>query len=117
MPRSDQCNTIPHLFSDLFVGGLAEKPYKDGLTGATFQGIKGRQFKDLKDGDRWFFTHEGNMDRNEYNEIMDRTLADIICDNTAMSKIPENVFLVGSKDKNCPSSSSLNINDFDVYRA
>jgi len=102
---------------DLFVGGLAEKPYKDGLTGATFQGIKGRQFKDLKDGDRWFFTHEGNMDRNEYNEIMDRTLADIICDNTAMSKIPENVFLVGSKDKNCPSSSSLNINDFDVYRA
>ena len=49
----------------MFVGGLAEKPYEGGLTGATFQGIKGKQFKDLKDGDRFFFTHEGNMDRED----------------------------------------------------
>merc|ERR1711951_270822 len=55
---------------DLFVGGLAEEPYGGGLTGATFQGIKGRQFKDLKEGDRFFFTHQGNMNEAEYNQIM-----------------------------------------------
>ena len=102
--------------SDLFVGGLAEKPYQDGLTGATFQGIKGRQFRDLKNGDRYFFTHQGNMDRDEHNEIMERTLADVICDNTGLKKIPENVFLVGSREKDCPNSSRMDINDFDVRR-
>jgi len=101
---------------DLFVGGLAEKPYGDGLTGATFQGIKGRQFQDLKNGDRYFFTHEGNMDRSEHNAIMGRTLADVICDNTDLEKIPENVFLVGSSERKCKGISSMNINDFDVHR-
>merc|ERR1711994_242681 len=71
---------------DLFVGGLAEKPYKGGLTGLTFQGIKGRQFKDLKNGDRFFFTREGVMKRREYDQIMARTLGDIICDNTNINQ-------------------------------
>jgi len=102
---------------DLFVGGMAEKPYEGGLTGATFQGIKGKQFKDLKDGDRFFFTHEGNMYNREYNQIMGRTLGDIICDNTRLAKIPENVFLKKSREVNCPSSSNLNINDFQVFKA
>ena len=102
---------------DLFVGGLAEKPYKGGLTGATFQGIKGRQFKALKNGDRFFFTHEGVMIRREYDQIMARTLGDIICDNTNINQVPENVFLVNSSLKDCSSSTSLNVNEFDVFRA
>ena len=48
---------------DLFVGGLAEKPSPanendlPSLTGPTFNKIIALQFSALKDGDRYFFTH------------------------------------------------------------
>jgi len=99
---------------DLFVGGMGEKPFRGGLTGATFQGIKGRQFKNLKRGDRFFFTHRGVMTRDEFDEIMGRTFADIICDNTGIKDITENVFLVDSATKNCASSRKMNINNFQL---
>ena len=44
---------------DLFVGGLAEEPVSGGLTGKVFNAMKVKQFKNLMDGDRFFFTHGG----------------------------------------------------------
>jgi len=102
---------------DLFVGGLAEMPFNGGLTGATFQGIKGRQFRDLKHGDRFFFTHRGNMNSDEYGQIMGRTLGDIICDNTNIKSVPANVFLVDSPLKDCSSATPLDIKKFQLFKA
>ena len=106
---------------DLFAGGMAEKPYRGGLTGATFNGIKGRQFKALKDGDRFFFSHRDVMTRDEYDEIMNRELSDIICDNTDIAKVSRNVFLLhderDNRYKTCGTSSDeLNISKFQVFR-
>ena len=42
---------------DLFTGGLAEKVMPGANMGATFGCIIGRQFRALKFGDRFFFTH------------------------------------------------------------
>ena len=102
---------------DLFVGGLAESPHSDGLTGKTFSAIIAKTFKKLKDGDRFFFTHSGNMNLNEYNQIMARTLGDIICDNTDIWKVRKNVFIAGSPLKNCADRNRLDINKFQVFRA
>jgi len=111
---------------DLFVGGLAENPesagsgQEPGLTGPTFNKIKALQFKALKDGDRYFFTHKnqaGSFSRNGQETIMGRTLADIICDNTNIEKVPTNVFKVvdGSNPyKDCTSASSINLNAINL---
>lgn len=40
---------------DLYIGGLAEDKFEDGATGKTFNCINSRQFKALKDGDRYWF--------------------------------------------------------------
>ena len=104
---------------DLFVGGLAEEPYSGGLTGRTFQAIIGETFRNLKYGDRFFFTHEGNMDTEEYNQIITRTFGDIICDNSKfMSGALENVFLIKSPVKYCAHrQSSMDIKSFQVFKA
>merc|ERR1719305_1460339 len=52
---------------DLFSAGLAETPLAGAHVGPTFACIIGRQFKALKDGDRFFFTHkpdQGGQGRN-----------------------------------------------------
>ena len=104
---------------DLWVGGMAEKPYKGGITGRTFQNIIGQTFANLKNGDRFFFTHKGNMNSAEYNQIMSRTLGDIICDNFNQIKgvALENVFLVKSPVKICGQrTNQLDIKAFNAFK-
>ena len=74
---------------DLFVGGLAEISNDDGLVGPTFGCLIGEQFKSLLFGDRFFFTHkdtgieiEKGLPLKTKRTIRNRTLGDIICDNT-----------------------------------
>ena len=110
---------------DLFVGGLAEDPIGSGddagLTGPTFNKIKALQFKALKNGDRYFFTHErqaGSFTTNRQKTILGRKLADIICDNTAIEKVPTNVFKVvdGSNPyKQCTTATSLDISAINLF--
>ncbi len=44
---------------DLYIGGLAEAPYKDSVVGRTFTCLMAKQFYAMKFGDRFFFTHRG----------------------------------------------------------
>ena len=112
---------------DLFVGGLAENPAsagsreETGLTGPTFNKIKALQFKALKDGDRYFFTHRnqaGSFSSSGQDTILGRSLADIICDNTNIEKVPTNAFKVvdGSNPyKMCTSASSINLRAINLF--
>ena len=71
---------------DGFTGGLAETAPLDGKVGPLFACIIGTQFKRLRDGDRFFFTHgPGNKAQGLKPEakknILDRTLGGVLCDN------------------------------------
>ena len=53
------------------------------------------QFKRTMQGDRFFFTHKGQaggFTDDARRNLMQRTLAGIICDNTDITKVPEDVF-------------------------
>ena len=83
---------------DLFVGGLAEISNDDGLVGPTFGCLIGKQFQKLMSGDRFFFTHSSLGVQNEKGLpsrskeiIRNRTLGDIICDNTDATRTPRRV--------------------------
>ena len=48
---------------DLFVGGLLEKRLPNtGILGYMFGFLVAEQFRRFKDGDRFFFTHEGKQE-------------------------------------------------------
>eukprot|EP00095_Tigriopus_kingsejongensis_P001231 maker-scaffold160_size295910-snap-gene-1.35 protein:Tk01231 transcript:maker-scaffold160_size295910-snap-gene-1.35-mRNA-1 annotation:"peroxinectin " len=96
---------------DIFVAGLAETPFQGGVTGRIFQCIKAFQFQELKYGDRYFFTHSqqaGSFNFNQLRNIQQRTLADIICDNTEITVTKSNVFLLQSRDRPCFFRNNLN---------
>ena len=102
-------------YIDLFVAGLAEEKVSGGLTGKTFNCIKARQFKALKDGDRFFFTHKnqaGSFTSKQLKEVRGRRLREIICDNTDITSTRENVFLLTGDLKDCASANKLDIKKF-----
>lgn len=81
---------------DMFLGGLMETVTGDALVGDTFKTIIARQFKNIMYGDRFFFTHQGQVDsfdKEAIKAIRKRNLRDIICDNTDIKQLPRNVFL------------------------
>merc|ERR1712142_31790 len=108
---------------ELFPGGLLEEPVTGGLVGPTFHCLIKKQFQSLKDGDRFFFTHQKNTCACEYNcnrfttsqqmHIMNRSLKDILCDNTGIADLQNEVLKkpteVSNPVSSCPSSSSLNV--------
>ena len=70
------------------------------------------QFKRTKDGDRFFFTHRGergSFTKDGRKMLIERTLAGIICDNTAITQVPSNVFLVTNSANfiNCSETPKL----------
>jgi len=101
---------------DLIVGGFAEQSFKGGILGATFQKIVGKQFEALRFGDRFFFTHMGVMNSNELNQIRSRTLGDVLCQNTQISKVRDNVFRKTSPlTRQCQDSTTMEISQFEIF--
>ena len=73
------------------------------------------QFRKSLKGDRFFFTHKdqvGSFTRQGRRNLLRRTLAGIICDNTDIARIPANVFLLTDPDDfiNCDDTQALNKN-------
>ena len=84
---------------DLYVGGLAETPLSGAAVGPTFACILGVQFKMMMDGDRFFYRHTSGpsihpMDDHCLAEVKARKLSDIICENTDIAELTNNVFLL-----------------------
>ena len=100
---------------DLFTAGLAEMPVSDGLTGATFNCIKAKQFKSLKDGERFFFPHQdqaGSFTSDQLRQLRGITLRDVICENTGIAATRENVFWLDGDFKDCSATNQLDITLF-----
>lgn len=78
---------------DLWIGGLAENPIAGSLLGELFQAIIVKQYRDLRDGDR--FWYENDLTRTELEFVRGTTLADVIRANTSIGdELQDNVFYV-----------------------
>ncbi|OXA57165.1 peroxidasin homolog [Folsomia candida] len=84
---------------ELFPGGLSELPLNGAVSGPTFNCLKAKQFKMLKYGDRFFFTHRnqaGSFTARQIQSIRRRTLGDVICENSDIERTTVNVFNIAS---------------------
>ena len=99
---------------ELFPAGMCEENVEGGLVGQTFGRIIAEQFRRLRFGDRYFFTHK-SVNRNirfcdeDLEAIRNRTMFDVICDNMSneMSRAPLSPFLASSDMATCEERSLL----------
>ncbi len=79
---------------DLWVGGLAEQPRGKSHLGPLFKRIVKRQFKKLRDGDR--FWYQRALDKKELRLVENSTLANVITRNSSITpdEIQADVFRV-----------------------
>ena len=112
---------------DLYVGGVGETSVRGGVVGPTFAcliadqvqqkpifGAKIQiyflQFRRLKFGDRFFYTHTNanGLSKVAKDQILQRTLGDVLCDVTRLSKVQTWVTLQPNTDYNPYKSCSTN---------
>ena len=66
---------------DLWVAGLAEDPLPDTAIGPTFHCILSKQFKNLRDGDRFYYEERDVFTKEQLREIKKVTLSQVMCHN------------------------------------
>ncbi|PIK36697.1 ovoperoxidase [Apostichopus japonicus] len=87
---------------DIFVGYIAENPKKGALVGETAACVLGKQFHNLKYGDRYWYENterKGSLTKDQIKAIQQVTLARVICENVRVDSIQPAVFKVPDEGK------------------
>lgn len=107
--NTDAIKTLKRLYKstsdvDLFVGLNLEDPISGGVVGKTSACIISKQFKVLRDGDRFFYTHDIAFTDKELKAIKDYPIRCLLCRTIHLSGIAENPFLPVNYDTNAAIS-------------
>ena len=86
---------------DAWVGLLAESHMSNALFGETIMTIMMDQFQALRDGDRFYYLNDPDLSDEEKDLIHQTTLEQIICRNTGIHVMQENVFVATPHDMLC----------------
>lgn len=77
---------------DLWMGGLAEKPYIfGGMLGSTFNYVFEAQLEDLQNGDRFYYLTR-NLGNTLFHSLEANSLSQLVIRNTTAEKVPHDVF-------------------------
>ncbi|KAI6210404.1 hypothetical protein M3Y96_00324500 [Aphelenchoides besseyi] len=78
---------------DMYVGSLLEDPLPDALVGPTLGCVIGKQFRALRDGDRFYYENEKILRADQIAEIRKITMARVLCDSSdGMKSVPFRAF-------------------------
>ncbi|XP_017679519.1 PREDICTED: myeloperoxidase-like [Lepidothrix coronata] len=81
---------------DLWIGAVAEPVVPQGRVGPLLSCIIGTQFRNLRDGDRFWWENPGVFTPQQLQALRKITLSKVFCDNTRIQKIPRDVFRINS---------------------
>nr|KAG5714322.1 hypothetical protein BaRGS_018539 [Batillaria attramentaria] len=86
---------------DLFTGGLSERPVPGGVVGPTFACIIGKQFRNIRLGDRFWYqnlNHAGALTPEQILYVESLGLSDLICLTTSVAAVQISPFLEPSTE-------------------
>ncbi|XP_066457643.1 myeloperoxidase-like [Eleutherodactylus coqui] len=98
---------------DIWIGGVSEPLVPNGRTGELLSCLIGNQFRRGRDGDRYYYENPSVFSSAQRRSIESVTLANIICANTKIKKVPENVFKANRFPEDFISCS--NFPEIDLY--
>ena len=100
---------------DLFVGGLYEVPSGRSIFGPTFACLNGIAFRNMRDGDRFYYEKRGVFTPSQRNSIRKHTLSRILCDNMDDLRIVQkDAFLVPRQRIPCKNIPKFDYRPFRV---
>jgi peroxidase len=83
--------SVDHI--DMYVGALLEDPIDGALVGPTLACVIGHQFRQLRDGDRFFYENKKILSKDQIRQIKRVSLARILCDSSdGMKAVPRHAF-------------------------
>ncbi|XP_053742779.1 eosinophil peroxidase [Synchiropus splendidus] len=77
---------------DVWVGAIAEPALPGGRVGPLLACLLARQFRALRDGDRFWWQREGVFTRAQRQSLRTVSLSRIICDNSHITHVPVDPF-------------------------
>ncbi|XP_075025158.1 eosinophil peroxidase-like isoform X2 [Calonectris borealis] len=77
---------------DIWIGALAEPFVNGGRVGPLMACLIGTQFRNVRDGDRFWWENRGVFTPQQRSSLAKISLSRIICDNTHISKVPRHIF-------------------------
>ncbi|OCT78951.1 hypothetical protein XELAEV_18030040mg [Xenopus laevis] len=103
---------------DVWLGGLAEDFLPGARTGPLFACLIGKQMNALREGDRFWYENAKIFKKSQRDELEKHSLSCLICDNTALSHVPLDAFLLGNYTNNfasCDSIPGINMEAWKEY--
>ncbi|NXG75933.1 PERM Myeloperoxidase, partial [Baryphthengus martii] len=79
---------------DIWIGALAEPFVKGGRVGPLMACLIGTQFRNIRDGDRFWWENRGIFTPQQRSSLAKISLSRIICDNTHISEVPRHILQV-----------------------
>ncbi|XP_060118309.1 thyroid peroxidase [Heteronotia binoei] len=96
---------------DVWLGGIVENILPGARTGPLFACIIGKQMKALRDGDRFWWENSNVFTNSQRHELRKYSLSRLICDNTDVSALPLDAFMLGKFPEDFQSCENIpNIN-------
>ncbi|XP_038669915.1 eosinophil peroxidase-like [Scyliorhinus canicula] len=77
---------------DVWLGGISEPFVEGGKVGPLFACIIGQQFKNLRDGDRFWWENKDIFTASQRHALAHISMSRIICDNTGIQFLPRDAF-------------------------
>ncbi|XP_075883361.1 eosinophil peroxidase isoform X2 [Nelusetta ayraudi] len=77
---------------DVWVGAISEPPLPGGRVGPLLSCLLARQFRALRDGDRFWWEREGVFSGAQRRHLRAVSLSRIICDNSHITRVPADPF-------------------------
>ncbi|NWX15910.1 PERE peroxidase, partial [Aegotheles bennettii] len=101
---------------DIWIGAIAEPFVPQGRVGPLLACILGTQFRNLRDGDRFWWENLGVFTQQQLHALRKISLSRVFCDNTHIKKMPRDVFKVNSYPENFVDCHEIDTLDLSPWK-
>ncbi|NXH67229.1 PERM Myeloperoxidase, partial [Hydrobates tethys] len=102
---------------DIWIGALAEPFVSGGRVGPLMACLIGTQFRNVRDGDRFWWENRGVFTPEQRSSLAKISLSRIICDNTHISKVSRHIFQANIYPRDFVSCSQIPKLDLNAWKS
>jgi len=101
---------------DVWVAGLVEDLIEGSRVGPLFECMLVRQFRNLRDGDRFFYRNQGQFNNEQLETLEGYSMARIICENTGLDRVQRDVFRLASFPRDFVQCQDIPTINLELWR-